>query len=64
MEFLTHNESKQASKGVKRVERALLRTGFSDDKSDKSRVLVAYKDLDTKGYGFYFSDVKLLSNGC
>ncbi len=43
-----------ASDGEKRVGKALLRTGYSSDKSSKHNSLVAYYDLDKDTNGFFY----------
>lgn len=44
--YLKYNSTKGISEGVKHVNNAELRTGYSS-KHKKSDVLLAYKDLDT-----------------
>jgi hypothetical protein len=46
MEYLSYNTSTGVTQGVKKVKRAVLRTGLTQEQSDKSDVLVAYTDLD------------------
>lgn len=40
--YIKCNESKGISGGVKNVDRALLRTGMSQEHSDKSEILIGY----------------------
>jgi hypothetical protein len=48
------NGTSQTSKGERVVNKALLRTGFSKDKSSKHNSLVAYVDLsDDSNKSFY-----------
>ncbi|WP_304015840.1 hypothetical protein [Nonlabens dokdonensis] len=54
-EFLTHNSSKDQSRGVRYVERALLRSGFHRDQSDYSEVLIHFTDLDNGQPGIFYA---------
>lgn len=45
--YLSYNETKGTSSGVKHVAKAILRKGYHKDQSDKSELLVAYKDINT-----------------
>jgi hypothetical protein len=45
-EYLSHDATRNESSGVKKVKRAILRTGMSQEMSSKSELLVAYTDLD------------------
>lgn len=45
IEFHTWNDTQKKSSGYKRVEKALLRPGFSPKQSNKHKTLVAYKDF-------------------
>jgi hypothetical protein len=54
--FVSLNQSTQSSNGLKTVNEALLRTGYRDDQSDKSNILIAYYDctqMDDKARQFY-----------
>ena len=52
--YLSCNTTDKSSKGLKRIENALLRTGFSREVSDKSEILIAYTDLSTNKPGFFY----------
>ncbi|WP_081819374.1 hypothetical protein [Maribacter sp. Hel_I_7] len=41
-EYITFNSSKGYSEGTKKVAKALLRTGYSREQSDKSEILIGY----------------------
>ena len=61
--FWTYSESRYQSNGVKQVRRALLRTGMSAKVSDKSEILIAYEDLDSRKRGFAYLPLILTYNG-
>jgi len=44
--FITFNSTKQTTNGIKHVERAELRSGYSS-KYKKAEQILTYKDLDT-----------------
>lgn len=44
--FMSYNSTKGSTGGIKHVNRAELRSGYSS-KHDKSQQLLAYKDIDT-----------------
>jgi hypothetical protein len=69
IEFHTYNQTKGKSNGYKKVEKAILRLGFSPKQSDKHKTLIAYKDLsngEAKDRFFYlpllakFNDYKVV----
>lgn len=60
--FVSHNETKGVSNGLKTVKRALLRKGYSPDNSDKSEILIAYTDLDTGMPGFFYAPLLMQFN--
>ena len=53
-EYVSCNETDATSEGLKRVERAVLRTGYSRSKGIKSQSLVGYTNLDTGKPGFFY----------
>lgn len=53
-EYISCNETNATSEGLKRVERAVLRTGYSRAKGIKSQSLVAFTNLDTGKPGFFY----------
>ena len=53
-EYISCNETNATSEGLKRVERAVLRTGYSRVKGIKSQSLVAFTNLDTGKPGFFY----------
>tara|TARA_B100002049_G_scaffold159037_1_gene118955 strand:- start:650 stop:934 length:285 start_codon:yes stop_codon:yes gene_type:complete len=53
-EYISCNETNATSEGLKRVERAVLRTGYSRTKGIKSQSLVAFTNLDTGKPGFFY----------
>lgn len=60
--FVSYNSTKQTTKGIKHIKRALLRTGLSQTKSDKSEYLIAYYDLDKDKNGFAYLPLILTFN--
>ena len=46
--FISYSEDLQRSSGLKVVEKAILRTGYRDNQSKKSRILIAYSDYSNK----------------
>lgn len=62
-EYITYNTSTNSSKGLRRVNNALLRTGYSRDKSDKSEVLVGYTIEPTGSPRWFYLPLLLTFNG-
>lgn len=62
MEFISHSRKAKSSNGVKRVEKAMLRTGLSEDHSDVSNILVAYTDLKDDEPRFFYAPLLLKFN--
>lgn len=63
LEFLTHNATTGVSNGVKHVDKALLRSGYGEDYSKLSNVLVGYTDVSTGKPGFFYAPLLLKYNG-
>jgi len=42
--YITYSQQLQSSSGLKHVSSALLRTGYRNNQSDKSNILIAYID--------------------
>lgn len=53
-EYISCNDTDATSDGLKKVQRALLRTGYSRSKGIKSQSLIAYTDADTGKPGFFY----------
>lgn len=54
IKFVTMNGTDQTSKGERSVDKVLLRTGLSKDKSKKHKSIVSYVDLsDDSNKSFY-----------
>lgn len=60
--FYTYSEQRYETKGIKRVNKALLRTGYTPKQSDKSEVLVAYYDVEEDKNGFAYLPLILTFN--
>jgi len=45
--YQSYNHTKGTSKGTKFVDKAILRKGYKNDQSNKSDMLIAYKDVET-----------------
>lgn len=65
--YQSFNQTEGTSRGVKVVERAVLRKGYKNNQSDKSDMLIAYEEVDTgKKRQFYlplllkFEDICLI----
>lgn len=52
-QFLSYNESKGVSEGFKLVVNAQLRKSYRNDQSNKSKLLVGYKDHQDSNRWFY-----------
>lgn len=61
--FISCSESKATSKGLAVVNKALLRTGYSNDKGVKSQSLIAYYDLDKEKNGFFYLPLLMTYKG-
>ena len=61
--FITYNESTQDTKGLRVVDKALLRVGYRADQSHLSDILVAYTDLQNEGARQFYLPLLMTFNG-
>jgi|SRR5690606_5490385 hypothetical protein len=64
-EFHTYNQSKGITNGLKKVDKALLRLGFSPKQSKKHKTLIAYKEFvgtEEKNRFFYLPLLSKFNN--
>lgn len=62
MEYLSHNATKGVSSGVKVIDKCVLRSGYNNEQSDMSEVLVHYTNLDTNRPGIFYAPLLLKLN--
>lgn len=62
--FISYSEDLKKSDGLKVVERGLLRTGYRDNQSSKSRLLIAYIEygVEEKNRQFYLPLLMTFNN--
>ena len=62
-EYISLNTTDETSKGLKRVNKALLRTGMSQEKSKKSGILIGYTE-EPAGLNkwFYYPLLQMFNN--
>lgn len=64
MEFFTYNETKGETKGMRTVDKALLRLGLRNDQSSKASTLIAYTDhTDGDAPRFFHMGLLMKFNG-
>ena len=61
--YQTYSEQRGATNGHNHIAKAMLRTGISRKKSDKSDILIAYHDLDKDTYGTAYLPLISTFNG-
>lgn len=61
--FQTYSEQRNTTNGHNHIAKAMLRTGLSRGKSDKSDVLISYHDLDKDTYGTAYLPLISTFNG-
>lgn len=63
--FITCNTTRKTSKGYKRISKALLRPGLKNNKSNRSNLLIAYTDFDSKEDkpSFFYYPLLMMFNG-
>lgn len=57
--FLTYSEITGETKGVKKIEKGILRTGLSDEHGIKSQSLIGYVDVDTNENRWFYAPLLL-----
>lgn len=62
-EYISFNSSKGVSDGVKKVSKALLRTGFSRDKSEYSEILIGYTNEPENSPRWFYLPLLMKFNG-
>lgn len=62
--YISYSEDLKSSDGYKSVDKALLRSGYRDDQSKKSRLLIAYTDYtdEDKHRQFYLPLLMMFNN--
>ncbi|KAA2218249.1 hypothetical protein [Maribacter flavus] len=63
MEFVTCNYSQNKSDGLKKVDKALLRTGLSRDKSERAEVLIGYTEEPSGSPKWFYLPLLTKFNG-
>lgn len=63
MEFITYSDTTSSSKGLRRVSKALLRTGLSREKSDKSDILIGFTEEPEESPRWFYLPLLLKFNG-
>jgi len=61
--YCTYNTTNRTSKGIKRVDKALLRTGLSPTISNKSEVLIGYSVQPDNQHRWFYAPLLLEFNG-
>lgn len=60
--FFTYSETEGKTNGIKKIERALLRPGYTAKQSDKKDILIGYYDLDKEKNGWAYLPLILSIN--
>lgn len=61
--YVSYSAKLQHSDGLKVVDKALLRTGYREDQSDKANLLIAYTDLSNEGSRHFYLALLMTFNG-
>lgn len=61
--FVGYNQTTGESKGVKHIEKAILRRGYSSKHSDKHDSIIAYKDIKNDAYRNCYLPLIIKFNG-
>ena len=63
IEFVTYSDTTKSSKGIRKVSKALLRTGLSRGQSEKSEILIGFTEEPEESPRWFYLPLLLKFNG-